>query len=195
MDGTLALFRPESVPSGSPGADPLGPVRWGQASRPALVRIAGDHLRREHDEFRTRPLPGNAAILSALLEVLLARASDGAPRPAAGRETFTAYAAAVDAHYASSREVTWYARLPGYSPRTLSRATHEAVGRSAKQFIDDRVVLEAKRLLAHADITVAECARRTGFDDPANFSTFFRARAGLAPGAFAATARSLLPAS
>jgi AraC-like DNA-binding protein len=186
VDGTLVLFRPESVPQGSPGADPLGPVRWRQAARAALVRIAADHLRREHDEFRTRPLPGSAAILSALLAVLLARASDGAPPPAAGRDTFTAYAAAVDAHYASSREVTWYARRLGYSPRTLSRATHEAVGRSAKQFIDDRVVLEAKRLLAHTDITVAECARRTGFDDPANFSKFFRARAGRAPGAFAA---------
>jgi len=28
-----------------------------------------------------------------------------------------------------------------YSPHTLSRATHETAGRSAKQFIDDRVVL------------------------------------------------------
>jgi AraC-like DNA-binding protein len=52
-----------------------------------------------------------------------------------------------------------------YSPRTLSRATHETAGRSAKQFIDDRVVLEVKRLLAHTDMTATECARRTGFDD------------------------------
>jgi NAD(P)-dependent dehydrogenase (short-subunit alcohol dehydrogenase family) len=55
--------------------------------------------------------------------------------------------------------------------------------------LDDRVVLEAKRLLAHTGVAVTECARRTGFDDPANFSKFFRARAGLAPGAFAAKAR------
>jgi AraC-like DNA-binding protein len=93
------------------------------------------------------------------------------------------------AHYASSREVNWYARQLGFSPRTLSRATHQAVGRSAKQFIDDRVVLEAKRLLAHTEITVAECARKTGFDDPANFSKFFRDRALIAPGEFAARAR------
>lgn len=79
-----------------------------------------------------------------------------------------------------------------YSPRTLSRATHETAGRGAKQFIDDRVVLEAKRLLAHTDMTATECARRTGFDDPANFSKFFRAHVGVAPGAFAA--RSRVPA-
>jgi AraC-like DNA-binding protein len=153
-------------------------------------RRAADHLRREHDASRVRPLPGSTAILRALLEVLPVRAGDCAPAAPAGREIFTAFATAVDVHYANSREVAWYARRLGYSPRTLSRATHEAVGRSAKQFIYDRVALEAKRLLAHTDITVTECARRTGFDGPANFSKFFRARAGLAPGAFAANARA-----
>jgi AraC family transcriptional regulator, transcriptional activator of pobA len=190
VDGTLVLFRPESVPHGSPGADPLGPVSWRPPGRPALVRLAADHLRREYDAARAHPLPGSSAILRALLEVLLLRASDCAPPPPAGREAFTAYAAAVEAHYAASRQVNWYARRLGYSPRTLSRATQEAVGRSAKQFIDDRVVLEAQRLLAHTGITVTECARRAGFDDPANFAKFFRARTSLTPGAFAARART-----
>lgn len=190
VEGTLVLFRPESVPQGSPGADPLGPVSWRQSASPALVRLAADHLRREYDAARARPLPGSIAILHALLEVLLLRASDTAPPPPVGREAFTAYAAAVEQYYAASREVTWYARRLGYSPRTLTRAAREAVGRSAKQYIDDRVVLEAKRMLAHAGITVAECARRAGFDDPANFSKFFRARTGLTPGAFAERTRS-----
>jgi IS605 OrfB family transposase len=81
------------------------------------------------------------------------------------------------------------AALYGRQFRRIGRATREATGRSAKQYIDDRVVLEAKRLLARAGITVAECARRAGFDDPANFSKFFRARTGLTPGAFAARTR------
>ena len=190
VGGTLVLFRPESVPHGSPGADALGPASWRQPGRPALVRLAVDHLRREYDAARAHPLPGSTAILRALLQALLLRASDCAPPPPTGREAFTAYAAAVEAHYPASREVAWYARRLGYSPRTLSRATQEATGRSAKQFIDDRVVLEAKRLLAHTGITVTECARRAGFDDPANFSKFFRARTGLTPGAFAAQARA-----
>jgi AraC-like DNA-binding protein len=189
LDGTLVLFRPESVPVESPGADPFGPVSWRPGEDPALIGIAARHLHCEYEAAHSRRLPGTTAILRALLEVLLLRVSGCAPAPQAGGEPFTAYAAAVDAHYATSREVTWYARQLGFSPRTLSRATHQAVGRSAKQFIDDRVVLEVKRLLAHTEITVAECARRTGFDDPANFSKFFRARAGIAPGEFAARAR------
>jgi transcriptional regulator GlxA family with amidase domain len=50
-------------------------------------------------------------------------------------------------------------------------------------------VAAANSLSRLAEITVAECARRTGFDDPGNFSKFFRARARIAPGEFAARAR------
>lgn len=185
VDGTLVLFRPESAPHGLPGADPLGPVAWKQPARPALVSLAAEHLRREYDAARTRPVPGGTAILRALLEALLLRVSACAPPTPAGRETFTAFATAVEAHHATSRKVAWYARRLGYSPRTLTRATQEATGSTAKRYIDDRVILEAKRLLAHTHITVAECAHRTGFDDPANFTKFFRTRTGLTPGAFA----------
>jgi AraC family transcriptional activator of pobA len=187
VDGTIVLFRPEAVPTGSPGADPLGPVSWRSETSWSLVRLAADHLRREHDHARLNAGAGNGAILRALLEVLLLRVSEGAPPPSDTRDTFIAYARSVEQHFVESREVAWYARRLGYSERTLRRATLEATGRTAKQFVDDRVVLEAKRLLVQSNVTVAECARRTGFDDPANFSKFFRERAGMTPGAFAAS--------
>lgn len=62
-------------------------------------------------------------------------------------------------------------------------------GNGAKEFIDARVVLEAKRLLAHGDPTVMECAHRLGFHDAANFRKFFEQRAGLTPGAFRKSGR------
>ncbi len=81
------------------------------------------------------------------------------------------------------------ARELGYTPRTLSRATHAATARSAKQFIDDRVILEAKRLLAHSDSPAATIARHLGFDDDTNFTKFFRRHTDTTPGAFRLTAR------
>jgi AraC-like DNA-binding protein len=149
VTGSVVLFRAEFVPAGSPGADPLGPTGWRQATRPDLVRLAADHLRREYAAAVAGPRPGSAAILRHLLEALLLRVGDGAPRPSDGREVFTAFSRAVEAEYPRSREVAWYARRLGYAPRTLRRATREAVGIGAKRFIDDRVVLETKRLLAH----------------------------------------------
>ena len=46
---------------------------------------------------------------------------------------------------------------------------------------DQRVLLEAKRLLAHTDLPVTGCARRLGFRDAGNFSTFFRRQTGTPP--------------
>jgi AraC-like DNA-binding protein/quercetin dioxygenase-like cupin family protein len=186
LDGTLVLFRPEFVSSTSRAADVHGPVSWRPNSTRDLIRLAVHHLRREHDAARVNPIAGQEVILRALLEVLLLRVADGgASRQPERRQVFLAYAQAVETHHATSRQVTWYANRLGYSERTLSRATLDATNRTAKQFIDDRVILEAKRLLAHGNVSVAECARRTGFDDPANFSKFFRTHAGLAPGKFA----------
>lgn len=67
--------------------------------------------------------------------------------------------------------------------RTLARAS-SSVGMDAKEFIDQRVVLEAKRLLVHGDLTVAQCARQVDFDDTANFGKFFERQVGLPPGVF-----------
>ncbi|GHF53144.1 AraC-like DNA-binding protein [Amycolatopsis bartoniae] len=182
VTGTVVLFRPEFVPAGSPGADPLGPAVW-RPEHADLVRLAAEHLRREYAAAVAGP--GGAAILGHLLEVLLLRTADGAPRPADNREVFAAFSRAVETGYRRSREVAWYAHRLGYAPRTLRRATQEALGIGAKRFIDDRVVLEAKRLLAHDGLSVTACAHRLGFDDPANFAKFFQSRAGVSPGAFA----------
>lgn len=77
-----------------------------------------------------------------------------------------------------------YAAALGYSPRTLTRMSLAATGRTAKQVIDDRVVLEAKRLLAHTDRPVAAIGVDLGFSEATNFVKFFIAREGSSPTTF-----------
>jgi AraC-like DNA-binding protein len=74
-----------------------------------------------------------------------------------------------------------YACLLGYSARTLSRADEDAAGVGAKQFIDRRIVLEAKRLLAHTDLPAATIAKSLGLSSATNFSKYFRQRTGQTP--------------
>jgi AraC family transcriptional regulator, transcriptional activator of pobA len=185
LDGTLVLFRPESFTSASPAATVHSPVSWRPSSRWDLICLAAEHLRRECDAARLDPVVGHEMILRALLDVLLQRVAESPGPQPEGLRAFAAYAEAVESYHATSRQVTWYAKRLGYSERTLSRATQAATGLTAKQFIDDRVVLEAKRLLVYHNVSVAECARRTGFDDSANFSKFFRTHTGCSPGTFA----------
>ncbi|HTI23829.1 MAG TPA: helix-turn-helix domain-containing protein, partial [Kutzneria sp.] len=63
-----------------------------------------------------------------------------------------------------------YAAQLGYSVRTLTRASQAAVGVGAKRFIDDRILLEAKRLLIHTDLTAASVGQRLGFPRATTFT-------------------------
>jgi transcriptional regulator GlxA family with amidase domain len=58
------------------------------------------------------------------------------------------------------------------------------MGMTAKAFIAARIVLEAKRLLVHTDLSVATIAEKLGFHEATNFSKFFRREADSTPAEF-----------
>jgi AraC family transcriptional regulator, transcriptional activator of pobA len=59
--------------------------------------------------------------------------------------------------------------------------------------IDERVILEHKRLLVHTDLSIKELAAKTGFDEPTNLVKFFRHHTGHTPAAFRDAQRRFLP--
>jgi AraC-like DNA-binding protein len=137
------------------------------------------------------------ALLRHQLAVLLVRMAALAPAPSPG--TAAELVARLRAELARDimhRRVEDYAEALGCSVRTLTRACLAATGRSAKQLVDERVALEAKRLLATTDLPVAEVGRQLGFDEPTNFGRFFARETDQTPGAFraAATRRPPRPA-
>ena len=80
-----------------------------------------------------------------------------------------------------SRSVTDRARRLGYSQRTLTRACLSAAGRTAKEVIDDRVLLEAQRLLSDRRQPIAAVGAQLGFTEQGNFSRFFLRMVGEGP--------------
>lgn len=87
----------------------------------------------------------------------------------------------LESSYARRMSVLDYADRLGFSESTVSRACLATVGRTAKQEIDARVVLEAKRLLVHSQAPAAQIGHRLGFTEPTNFLKFFRRMAGCTP--------------
>ncbi len=79
------------------------------------------------------------------------------------------------------RPLGFYAAELKVTPDHLSRSCRAVTGLSALELMHERLLLEARRLLAYTPATVAEVARELGFDDPAYFSRFFARRAGCAP--------------
>lgn len=79
------------------------------------------------------------------------------------------------------KSVAGYAGLMSMSERKLAKATATTVGKSPKELIDERVVLEAKRTLAHTNNTIKEIGFDLGFDEPTNFIKYFRKHEGKTP--------------
>ncbi|MEH1164383.1 AraC family transcriptional regulator [Micromonospora sp. CPCC 205539] len=133
--------------------------------------------------------PAAHALLRHQLAVLLLRlALSGAGQPALPpeAETFDRFCREVERGYQHTRRVEDYAAGLGCSVRTLTRACLAVTGRSAKQVIDERVALQAGRLLAATDDPIAQIGGRLGFTEPTNFGRFFTREVGVSPGAFRA---------
>lgn len=124
------------------------------------------------------------ALSAVLLQLTIVGTSDGPPGPARSHEAYRWFCDEIDRRFDTWHQVNDYAARLGYSTRTLNRLARSNTGLSAKQLIDERVVLEAKRLLSHGDEPVADVASQLGFDDPSNFSSYFQRHTGETPGVF-----------
>ncbi|MFG2802424.1 helix-turn-helix domain-containing protein, partial [Streptomyces pseudovenezuelae] len=152
----------------------------------------------EHRALGRRPLAIHHALRRSLLESLLLRLANSpgiAPTATATANTGRAdrygrFLDALELHFRELHQAADYAELLGCSVRTLSRAARDATGKPGRELIDDRRLLEARRLLGAARWDARTVAGHLGFTDPANFGRFFRNRTGLPPAAFAARTRT-----
>jgi AraC family transcriptional regulator, transcriptional activator of pobA len=96
------------------------------------------------------------------------------------------FAERLEADYARHHDAAHYAGALGVPAAALSRALSQVTGRSTKELVTDRVMLEAARLLRFTDLTVQEVGHRTGFRDPLYFSRAFKRHQGEAPQAYRA---------
>lgn len=87
----------------------------------------------------------------------------------------------VESQFLEQKKVSYYARQMHITEKRLNGATSRILGKSPKQFIDDRVVLEAKRLLAHTTKNVKEIGFELGFEEPTNFIKYFKRHYGGTP--------------
>ncbi|MEU1193734.1 AraC family transcriptional regulator [Streptomyces sp. NPDC005859] len=197
-EGSLILFERDFLDPGTVAAarvdDMHAPVLLvPDAEDRHALEVAVNHLALESQALHGIALEAHVAVVRHLLAVLVLRLSQrtapvGSPAPEPG-ETFVDFRDAVERDFTRTRRLEDYAHALGYSPRTLSRATLAGAGVGAKEFIDRRVILEAKRLLAHGDQSASRIAAQLGFTSATNFSKYFQQRAGQSPIAFRATVR------
>lgn len=130
---------------------------------------------------------GYEDVIWSYLRIFLMKVSRmAAPDPTADLSTRSQllarrFKSALEKNFNTMDETADYARLLRVTERALNEATRQALGYTAAQLIRERVMLEAKRLLLHSEISVAEIAERLGFDDPAYFSRCFKKHTSRSP--------------
>ncbi|MGF6927096.1 AraC family transcriptional activator of pobA [Chitinophaga sp. W2I13] len=90
----------------------------------------------------------------------------------------------VEQHYMQLRLPKEYAALLYVTPNYLNAFCRHMLGKSAGEIIRDRVLLEAKRLLINADMSIATIAYQLNFADNSYFTKFFKKYAGTTPEEF-----------
>ena len=87
----------------------------------------------------------------------------------------------VTEYHTEYRNVGFYAQRLSLTPKYLSRIIRDVSGRSAPEWIDDYVILEAKNLLKYSGLAIKEIVFKLNFPSQSVFYKFFKARTGMTP--------------
>lgn len=90
----------------------------------------------------------------------------------------------LDKYYKTQKQVNFYAKEMIISEKRLNQATSKLFGKTPKEIIDDRILLEAKRILAHTTESVKEICYYLGFEEPTNFIKYFKKHSNFTPTEF-----------
>ena len=90
----------------------------------------------------------------------------------------------INAHCTTERSVQFYAGRLCITPKHLTETVKQTTGKTAGEWIEEAVMLEAKALLQHGHLTIAQVADLLHFADQSAFSRFFRNSLGLSPTAY-----------
>ncbi|NGY35907.1 AraC family transcriptional regulator [Flavobacterium sp. XN-5] len=101
-----------------------------------------------------------------------------------GDNLIRAFKKGVESNYKKEHSTTYYANELHITPDHLNRTIKARIGKTAKDYIQARIITEAKRLLYFSDLTNKEIAYELGFNEPANFSAFFKKHTQLSPSSF-----------
>lgn len=87
----------------------------------------------------------------------------------------------IEKYFVEHKDVNFYANQLHISSRHLNSIISLQTGKSISEMIQNRILIESKRLLLHSEKTVSEIAFELGFSDKAYFHRFFKKTTGETP--------------
>ncbi|MGV6831633.1 MAG: helix-turn-helix domain-containing protein [bacterium] len=105
-------------------------------------------------------------------------------KPSLKLEQFLKFKELVTEYFTQSRNADFYAEKLNITYKHLNAICKEILETTAKGFIDDYLILEAKRRLINSSIKSNELAFELGFNEPTNFIKYFKKFTGFTPNQF-----------
>lgn len=192
-EGYLILFTPEFLEKNSirddfisnlklfQKSDETPPLPLSEKMNSTLKTFAGEMLAAFHSETDMR-----FEVIGAYLKLFLIECnghcslygSSNTQTIEVGKSLVKNFKASVEKHYAIRHRVKDYADMLNVSPNYLNDVIKTSINISAKDFIQSRLVLEAKRMALFTVKSSKEIGFELGFEDPSHFSKFFKINAG-----------------
>lgn len=85
----------------------------------------------------------------------------------------------LENNFTQTHKVNDYADKLNISPDYLNTIVKSSIGKTAKELIQQRIILEAKRYGLHSNLSTKEISYKLGYDEPSNFSRFFKKYEGI----------------
>lgn len=96
-------------------------------------------------------------------------------------EIFESFMELLAQHHSTERNLSYYAEKIGITTNYLSKLVKEYSGKTAVEWINEYVILEAKTMIKHTQYTIQEIAYKLNFPSPSFFGKYFKRLTGISP--------------
>jgi AraC-like DNA-binding protein/quercetin dioxygenase-like cupin family protein len=90
----------------------------------------------------------------------------------------------IEEQYSKNYSVKDFAKILSITPNHLNETVKNVMGQTASNLIDEKMIIEIKKLLIHTELSATEIAYSLNFSDQSYFSKFFKKHTGESPKEF-----------
>ncbi|MBK0402172.1 helix-turn-helix domain-containing protein [Adhaeribacter sp. BT258] len=95
----------------------------------------------------------------------------------------------IEQHFKAHLPVTFYSEQLNLTTRHLNEICKRSLGKTTTELLQERLLLEAQRLLVHSELTSSQIATELGYFDTTYFFRFFKKHTGQTPEQFRSEAK------
>jgi AraC-like DNA-binding protein len=138
-----------------------------------------------HQDFR---IGTSLNLLKAYLQLILLKVSEGQNHVQKENSQFNSdyyrFKSLINEHFYQLRKIQDYAGLLNITTTQLNNICKRVSGKTPSMLLSERLLLEAKTMLASTSISIKEIAAELEFADTSHFVKFFRLNTNLTPGQY-----------